>query len=84
VTRKQCREARLLLGWSSDRLGAISGTNAPVVRVFEKSGRARPARDGGSSFGRIASVWAALEAAGVVFVDENGGVPGVRLRSASV
>ena len=78
MTPKQCQEARRLLGWSQDRLGAISGTGAHAVSTFELKGRVTAAAFGGID--RLTALRAALEAAGVVFT--NGEEPGVKVRKA--
>ena len=75
ITVAQLRAARGLLKWSQDRLADASGVAISTVRRMEANeGRLR---------GNAENVWKiqrALEDAGVVFIDENGGGPGVRLR----
>jgi len=78
VTPEQCREGRKLLGWSRERLGAMSGTSAHFVRYYEEFGRAMAQGGGVSGSDRLGAVRAALEAAGVEFTD--GDAPGVTLR----
>lgn len=78
MTPEECLEARELLGWSRDRLGAVSGTSADFVRGYESLGRARNASGGPRGAQQLQAVLAALEAAGVEFT--NGDAPGVRLR----
>jgi hypothetical protein len=75
MTPERCREAWSLLGWSQDRL-------AVAIRVFEKDGHVTSPKD--RSRTALAAVRAALEAAGIKFVDEVPGVPIVRLRNAEV
>jgi transcriptional regulator with XRE-family HTH domain len=76
---EQCRDARKLLGWSRERLGAVSGTSAHFVRYYEEFGRAIADRGGESpSSDRLRAVRVVLEGAGVVFF--NGDEPGVQLR----
>jgi transcriptional regulator with XRE-family HTH domain len=74
----QCREARLLLGWTAERLGAMAGVSGETIRNFE--GRRRPSqiqtRTG-------AAISAALEAAGIIFVDEDGKQSRATLREVS-
>ena len=79
MTPEQCRAARELLGWSRDRLGAISGVYGFVVYAFEAKGRVINSADGSCPVDRIAAIRAALEEAGIEFID-NGPGPGVRLR----
>jgi transcriptional regulator with XRE-family HTH domain len=73
ITPAQTRAARGLLDWSQTELGRRANLSESTVRDFEK-GRRVP------SINNLAAVRAALESAGVIFVDENGEGPGVRLR----
>ena len=73
MTPAQCRAARALIGLSQDAAASASGVGIQTLIAFE-SGRRQPyART-------IAAIRAALEAAGVVFLSENGNGPGVALR----
>jgi transcriptional regulator with XRE-family HTH domain len=73
LTGQQVKAARLLLGWSQERLAAEAGIQTRTVGNFE-GGKGRP-------LVRIVSTTQrALEAAGVIFVEENGEGPGVRLK----
>ncbi len=67
--------ARGLVGWSQSQLAEISGVALSTIRRMESSEvRLR---------GNAESIWKvqqALEDAGVVFIDDNGGGPGVRLK----
>jgi transcriptional regulator with XRE-family HTH domain len=73
MTPEQCRAARALLDWSQEDLAQRSRLAARTVRYFEKDMReSRPAN--------LAALQKALERAGVVFIAENGGGPGVRLK----
>ena len=75
MTPAQCRAARALIPVSQDALAAASGVAKRTIASFE-SGTAQPyART-------LAAIRAALEAAGIQFIDENGGGPGVRLRKS--
>jgi len=76
LTPAQSRAARGLLDWSQKELGGRSNLSESTVRDFEK-GRRVP------SVNNLAAVRHALEAAGVEFIPENGGGPGVRLRNNS-
>ena len=61
--------------WEQSRLAEAAGVSLPIVRRLEK----RP----GLVPGHVSTVHRikrALEAAGVVFIDGDGGGPGVRLR----
>jgi transcriptional regulator with XRE-family HTH domain len=73
LTSSQCRAARGLLDWNQQELADRAGVSVVTVRQLEGEVTA-PRRS------TIAVVRAALEKAGVEFIDENGGGPGVRLR----
>jgi ribosome-binding protein aMBF1 (putative translation factor) len=68
ITPAQCRAARGLLGWSQSNLSAASKTATKTIADFERGART------------LEDVRGALESAGVVFIEKNGGGPGVRLR----
>ena len=73
MTPAQCRAARALISLSQDALATASGVAKRTIASFE-SGTAQP-------YPRtIAALRSTLEAGGVIFIDENGGGPGVRLR----
>lgn len=74
VSIRQVKAARALLGWSQSDLAVASGISEPTVKRLE-------ATDGtlGGRATTSDAIRAALEAAGVEFIDENGGGPGVRL-----
>ena len=80
MTPDQVMAARNLLGWTRGRLAAMSDTTARTVLNYERDGRLARAVDGTSGVDRLAAIRAALEAAGVEFIEENGGGPGVRLQ----
>lgn len=69
----QSRAARALLNWSQQRLAEVSGAGVSTIRDFETGKRTPIANN-------LAAIRSALEAAGVIFVDENGEGPGVRLK----
>ncbi len=69
----QVRAARALIGWSRDHLSERSGVSTATLDRFEADKTKPQAR-------AIEAIRAALEAAGVEFIAENGGGPGVRLR----
>jgi transcriptional regulator with XRE-family HTH domain len=71
----QCRAARGLLGWSQSDLSEASKTATKTVADFERGARVPYART-------LEDIRKALETAGVEFIAENGGGPGVRLRDA--
>ena len=70
----QIRAARGLLGWTQSRLAQAAGLSDPTVKRFETR------RGATNSAAAVAKMVAALEAAGVEFIAENSGGPGVRLR----
>ena len=75
VSIGQVKAARALLSWSQDELADASGVSLPTIKRLEASS--------GPLGGRAATAQllvGALEAAGVIFIDENGEGPGVRLR----
>jgi transcriptional regulator with XRE-family HTH domain len=71
----QCRGARGLLGWSQSELSEASKTATKTVADFERGAREPYQRT-------LEDVRAALEKAGIEFIEENGGGAGVRLRKA--
>lgn len=64
--------ARAALNWSTQELAAKAGVGVNTVNRFEAGQDARVSS--------VEKMRAALEAAGVIFVAENGEGPGVRLR----
>jgi transcriptional regulator with XRE-family HTH domain len=73
ITAGQCRAARGLLGWNQADLAEFAGIAVITVHQFE-AGASQPRRS------TVDVVRRAFEAAGIEFIDENGGGPGVRLR----
>jgi predicted transcriptional regulator len=73
VSPEQCRAARGLLDWSQQELALRAGIGIVTVRQLE-AGTIEPRR------ATLTVVRQALEKAGVEFIDENGGGPGVRLK----
>ena len=73
-TAQQFRAARALLGWSQTLLANQAGMSLPTVKRVEL-GRGPHVSDEA----RLA-LRNAIESAGVMFIDENGGGVGVRLR----
>ena len=75
ITTRQVKAARVLLGWTQADLANRSGISEPTVARLESiDGRL------GGRAGTADKIRAALETAGIEFIDENGGGPGVRLR----
>jgi transcriptional regulator with XRE-family HTH domain len=73
ITSSQCRAARGLLDWTQQELADRAGVGIVTVRQFE-GGLNEPRR------ATLEVIRRALEVAGVEFIQENGGGPGVRLR----
>lgn len=73
ITGDQCRAARALLDMTQPQLALQADLGLSTIVDFER-GR-RPV-----SGAAIETIRAALENAGVEFIDENGGGAGVRLR----
>ena len=75
LTSAQIRAARSLIRWSADDLARLSTLSVATIRRAELA-------DGETSMttANDLAVRRALEAAGVEFIDDNGGGPGVRLR----
>jgi transcriptional regulator with XRE-family HTH domain len=75
ISSGQVRAARALIGWSQDQLVEASGVPKRTIARMELDQGAPRRRT-------LAALQATLEAAGVEFIQENGGGPGVRLRKA--
>jgi transcriptional regulator with XRE-family HTH domain len=72
ITREQLKMARAALGWSVRDLAKRAGVAANTVSRYE---------NGADAYGdTLAKLQRALEAGGVVFLNENGDGPGVRLK----
>lgn len=69
----QIRAARGLLDWSQSRLAEAAGVSLSTVKDFE-AGRRQPVPN------NLTAIRAALEAAGVEFIPEDGGGAGVRMK----
>jgi len=73
ITGAQCRAGRALAELTREALARLSGVDATVIEAFERK-LALPDAD------KIVAVTDTLEKAGVVFIPENGGGVGVRLK----
>jgi transcriptional regulator with XRE-family HTH domain len=77
VSIRQIKAARALLSWSQEELATAADVSVPTIKRLEASdGPLGGRRETGEK------IWKALEVAGVEFISENGGGPGVRLRKA--
>jgi len=74
MTPAQCRMARAALELGIRDLAGLASVSTNTITRFE---RGEPLKER-----TIAAIRAALEAAGVEFIAENGGGAGVRLRKA--
>ena len=68
----QCRMARAALGLGVRELAAAAKVSIDTVARFERGSELKERT--------VDALRRALEAAGVEFIDENGGGPGVRLK----
>jgi transcriptional regulator with XRE-family HTH domain len=66
--------ARMALGWGVRDLACAAEVSPPTVRRFERGESLRVVT--------VEMIQRALENAGVIFIDANGGGPGVRLGSS--
>ena len=76
LTPRQIRAPHELLGWSRIRLASRIGVGEVSIAILERGVRLPQKFD-------LNRARAALEAAGVIFVEENGEGPGVRLRKGA-
>lgn len=75
VTREQVKMARAALGWGVRDLAAKVGVAANTISRFE---------NGTDTYGEtLRKIRRVFEDAGIVFIDENGGGAGVRLKDRS-
>jgi transcriptional regulator with XRE-family HTH domain len=70
----QLRAARALTGLSQPEVAEAAGVSVPTLKRAEAGGPIKVADE------TIQTIAKALEKAGVEFIAENGGGPGVRLR----
>ena len=77
LTSAQIRAARSLIRWSAEGLAARSSLSVATIRRAELTDA-----ETSMTAANDLAVRRALEAAGVEFIDENGGGPGVRLRKS--
>ncbi|MFB9984705.1 multiprotein-bridging factor 1 family protein [Mesorhizobium kowhaii] len=67
----QCKMARVALGWGTRDLARNAGVSPDTVARFERGEQLK-----GTT---VAALRNTFEAAGIEFIPENGGGPGVRL-----
>jgi hypothetical protein len=75
LTSAQIRAARALLRWRAEDLAAASAVGVATIRRAELT-----EHETSMTAPNDMAIRQALEAAGVQFIDGNGGGPGVRLR----
>lgn len=73
ITASQIRAARGLLDWSQQQLATTANVGLSTIRGFETGKRVPIANN-------LQAIRTALETAGIIFIDQNGYGPGVRLR----
>lgn len=69
----QCRMARIAIGWGVRELATAAKVSVDTVSRLERGEKLRPRT--------VEDIRRALEQAGVEFIAENGGGPGVRLKA---
>ena len=75
VSIRQIKAARAMLDWSQADLAERSGVSEPTIKRLEAS-----TGELGGRVDTVQKITESLEAAGVIFIDENGEGAGVRLR----
>jgi transcriptional regulator with XRE-family HTH domain len=70
LTPAQVRMARAALEWTIEELARRAGLTAKTIHHYERGGNA--------TIDTLTKIKAAFDAAGVVWVPENGGAAGVR------
>jgi transcriptional regulator with XRE-family HTH domain len=76
ITIEQIRAARGLLGWSQTELASRAGLSLPTVKRLEAGFGPRVSDEARAKLQR------ALEAAGIDFIEDNGGGAGVRFHKS--
>ena len=77
LTSAQLRAGRALIRWSAEDLARASSVGLTTIRRAELTDA-----ETSMTAANDLAVRRALESAGVEFIDENGGGPGVRLRKS--
>ena len=75
MTSEQLRAARALVRFTQEALASASGVSLPTIKRLEQTRGVLSAHKP-----TLAALQRALEDAGIVFIPENGGGSGVRLR----
>ena len=74
ISSAQIRAARSLLGLSQAQVGEAAGVSIPTLKRAEGASAIK------ASEKSLIAIRAALESAGIEFIDENGGGAGVRMK----
>ena len=77
LTSELIRAARALLRWEQRDLAEVSSVSLPTIKRLESKPGILGAHDS-----TVAALQRALENAGIEFIAENGGGPGLRLGKA--
>ncbi len=72
ISATQCRGARAMVGLSQTQLAEAAAVSRQTLVDFERGARTPYPNN-------LAAIRSALESAGVEFIEQNGGGPGVRL-----
>lgn len=72
ISAIQCKMARAALGWGIRDLARAAQVAPQTVNRLEKGDRLKPRT--------VQSILLALETAGIEFIPQNGGGPGVRMK----
>jgi len=75
ITAEQIRGARAMLRWTASALADASGVSLPTIQRMEACEGVPK-----STAKNLDLIQRALEKAGIKFIDQNGGGPGVRLQ----
>jgi transcriptional regulator with XRE-family HTH domain len=75
VSIRQIKAARALLAWSQEELASAAAISIPTIKRLESQEGTLGGREE-----TVLKIQSALEDAGIQFIEENGGGPGVRLR----
>lgn len=76
LTSEQIRAARALVRWDQSKLATHADVSVETVKRLEKLDGPLLTATGKT----LHAIQAALESAGIIFIDQNGNGPGVRLR----
>ena len=78
VSIRQIKAARSLLAWSQEELARVADVSIPTIKRLESNDGPLGGRSSTSQ-----KILNAFQGAGVEFIGENGGGPGVRLKKST-